>query len=146
MNTLSDYKNRRVIVSGCFSGIGRATAKLLLELGADVHGLDLQHSDLQLRSFNAVDLREPASIDAAPRGDRRRVSWRARRRPISASMVPSYFKTAYSCMVASESLSSMTCTCSCAGSHWSERCSAPDPHRRRLADLVAQTEVAHVAR
>ena len=33
------YKNKRVIVSGCFSGMGEATARLLLELGAQVHAL-----------------------------------------------------------------------------------------------------------
>jgi NAD(P)-dependent dehydrogenase (short-subunit alcohol dehydrogenase family) len=35
-----DYKGKRVIVSGCFSGRGEATARQLLQLGAEVHGLD----------------------------------------------------------------------------------------------------------
>jgi len=59
------YRNKRVIVSGCFSGMGRATAELLLELGAEVHGLDYKETDLQLSSFTQVDLREPKQIDAA---------------------------------------------------------------------------------
>lgn len=59
------YKNKRVIVSGCFSGMGEATARILGELGAEVHGLDFKESKLQLASFNQVDLRDPASIDAA---------------------------------------------------------------------------------
>lgn len=59
------YKNKRVIVSGCFSGMGEATARLLLELGAEVHGLDYKPTALGLASFNQVDLRDPASIDAA---------------------------------------------------------------------------------
>ena len=59
------YENKRVIVSGCYSGMGAATAKALLELGAEVHGLDFKESDLNLASFNLVDLRDPASIDAA---------------------------------------------------------------------------------
>lgn len=59
------YKNKRVIVSGCFSGMGEATARMLLELGAEVHGLDFKESKLDLASFNQVDLRDPASIDAA---------------------------------------------------------------------------------
>lgn len=59
------YKNKRVIVSGCFSGMGEATARMLLELGAEVHGLDFKESSLNLASFNLVDLRDPATIDAA---------------------------------------------------------------------------------
>jgi NAD(P)-dependent dehydrogenase (short-subunit alcohol dehydrogenase family) len=59
------YKGKRVIVSGCFSGMGEATAKLLLQLGAEVHGLDYKQSTLKLASFTQTDLRDPASIDAA---------------------------------------------------------------------------------
>jgi NAD(P)-dependent dehydrogenase (short-subunit alcohol dehydrogenase family) len=57
-----------VLVSGCFSGMGRATAELLLELGAEVHGLDYQQSDLPLASFCQVDLRSPKSIENATAG------------------------------------------------------------------------------
>jgi len=59
------YKNKRVIVSGCFSGMGEATARLLVELGAEVHGLDFKEAALDLASFTQVDLRDPATIDAA---------------------------------------------------------------------------------
>jgi len=59
------YKHKRVIVSGCFSGMGEATARLLVELGAQVHGIDYKESRLGLASFNQVDLRDPAAIDAA---------------------------------------------------------------------------------
>ena len=59
------YKNKRVIVSGCFSGMGEATARRLVELGAEVHGLDFKETSLDLASFNQLDLRDPASIDAA---------------------------------------------------------------------------------
>jgi|HubBroStandDraft_1064217.scaffolds.fasta_scaffold00032_43 NAD(P)-dependent dehydrogenase (short-subunit alcohol dehydrogenase family) len=58
------YKNKRVIVSGCFSGMGEATARLLLKLGAEVHGLDYRDCQLDLASFSQVDLRDPASIEA----------------------------------------------------------------------------------
>ena len=40
MNDVLGYAGKRVIVSGCFSGMGEATAKLLFDLGAEVHGLD----------------------------------------------------------------------------------------------------------
>jgi NAD(P)-dependent dehydrogenase (short-subunit alcohol dehydrogenase family) len=59
------YKGKRVVVSGCFSGMGEATAKLLLELGAEVHGFDYKESKLALASFAQLDLRNAASIDAA---------------------------------------------------------------------------------
>jgi len=59
------YVGKRVIVSGCFSGMGKATAEKLLSLGAEVHGLDYQISDLPLASFQQIDLRNPATVDAA---------------------------------------------------------------------------------
>lgn len=65
MGEFASYKNKRVVISGCFSGMGEATAKLLLQLGAEVHGLDYKPSKLGLASFTQVDLREPAAIDAA---------------------------------------------------------------------------------
>lgn len=64
MSDILGYKGKRVIVTGCFSGMGEATAKLLLDLGAEVHGLDYKDSSLPLASFHNVDLRDPASIEA----------------------------------------------------------------------------------
>ena len=68
MSDLLGYRGKRVIVTGCFSGMGEATAKLLLSLGAEVHGPDYKDSALPLASFHNVDLRDPASIDAAVAG------------------------------------------------------------------------------
>jgi NAD(P)-dependent dehydrogenase (short-subunit alcohol dehydrogenase family) len=65
MTDYVDYKNKRVVITGCFSGMGEATARLLLSLGAEVHGLDFKDCALPLASFNNVDLRDPQSIDAA---------------------------------------------------------------------------------
>jgi NAD(P)-dependent dehydrogenase (short-subunit alcohol dehydrogenase family) len=59
------YPGKRVIVSGCFSGMGEATARMLLDLGAEVHGLDYKESSLPLASFRKIDLREPSSVDEA---------------------------------------------------------------------------------
>ena len=64
MSDVLGYKGKRVIVSGCFSGMGEATAKLLLDLGAEVHGFDFKDTTLPLASFNKVDLRDQASIEA----------------------------------------------------------------------------------
>jgi NAD(P)-dependent dehydrogenase (short-subunit alcohol dehydrogenase family) len=65
MSDLVSYKNKRVVISGCFSGMGEATARRLLDLGAEVHGLDYKESKLPLASFNQVDLRDSASVEAA---------------------------------------------------------------------------------
>lgn len=59
------YKDKRVVVSGCFSGIGRAAADLLLRAGAEVHGLDHRVPDLDIKSFAVTDLRDPAAIEQA---------------------------------------------------------------------------------
>lgn len=64
MSDILGYQGKRVIVSGCFSGMGEATAKILLDLGAEVHGLDFKESTLPLASFNQIDLRDAASIEA----------------------------------------------------------------------------------
>jgi len=65
MGEFASYQGKRVVISGCFSGMGEATAKLLLGQGAEVHGLDYKQTALKLASFNQVDLRDPTSIDAA---------------------------------------------------------------------------------
>lgn len=59
------YAGKRVVVSGCASGIGQATAQLMLDLGAEVHGLDCKSNDLSLASFTVTDLASPASIENA---------------------------------------------------------------------------------
>lgn len=65
MNDWLQYSGKRVIVSGCHSGIGLATARQLVELGAEVHGLDWKDCELPLQSFTRFDLRDEASIDRA---------------------------------------------------------------------------------
>lgn len=62
------YRGKRVIVSGCFSGMGEAAAKLLVSLGAEVHGFDFKESAVPMASFTQIDLRDPASLEAAVSG------------------------------------------------------------------------------
>jgi NAD(P)-dependent dehydrogenase (short-subunit alcohol dehydrogenase family) len=62
---LLSYAGRRVVVTGCASGIGAALVGQLTELGAEVVGLDLRPPDFELKEFHRVDLADPASIDTA---------------------------------------------------------------------------------
>lgn len=68
MSDVLGYKGKRVIVSGCFSGMGEATAKLLVSLGAEVHGFDFKESAVPMASFTQIDLRDPATIESAVAG------------------------------------------------------------------------------
>ena len=66
MKDVLGYEGKRVIVSGAASGMGAATTELLVELGAEVHTIDIKKPDLTgLASFTETDLREPDQIDAA---------------------------------------------------------------------------------
>ncbi|WP_029114753.1 coniferyl-alcohol dehydrogenase [Mycobacterium sp. URHB0044] len=62
---LLSYAGRRVVVTGCASGIGAALVVQLTELGADVVGIDVRPPDSRLDEFHRVDLSEPDSIDGA---------------------------------------------------------------------------------
>ena len=59
------YEGKRVVIAGCFSGIGEAAARELVRLGAEVHGVDVRESAVPMASFRKVDLKDRASIDAA---------------------------------------------------------------------------------
>jgi NAD(P)-dependent dehydrogenase (short-subunit alcohol dehydrogenase family) len=59
------YDGRRVVVTGCASGIGEHLARQLTELGAEVVGLDLRRPTLALKEFHEIDLSDPVSIDQA---------------------------------------------------------------------------------
>jgi NAD(P)-dependent dehydrogenase (short-subunit alcohol dehydrogenase family) len=60
------YEGRRVIVTGAASGMGAATAEILVDLGAEVHAIDIKKPEVTgLASFSPVDLRDPAQIDDA---------------------------------------------------------------------------------
>lgn len=61
----SEYRNRRVVVTGASSGIGFATAQILIGLGAQVIGLSRRRPDLDLAAYVPLDLADPKSIKAA---------------------------------------------------------------------------------
>ncbi len=65
MKDLFSYEGKRVLVGGCASGIGAATARGALELGATVVGLDLIEPTVGVDDFVAADLGDPASVRRA---------------------------------------------------------------------------------
>jgi NAD(P)-dependent dehydrogenase (short-subunit alcohol dehydrogenase family) len=65
IDELLRYDGRRVVVTGCASGIGAHLVRQLTELGADVVGLDKQAPGTEVAEFHALDLTDPTSIDSA---------------------------------------------------------------------------------
>lgn len=59
------YEGKRVIVTGAASGMGEATARILVELGAEVHAIDIKAPAVSgLASYTECDLRDPDQITA----------------------------------------------------------------------------------
>lgn len=59
------YDGRRVVVTGCASGIGAHLAAQLADLGARVTGMDLRRPASVPDEFVEVDFADEASVDAA---------------------------------------------------------------------------------
>src|ERR1700694_5515906 len=59
------FDGRRVVVTGCASGIGADVARQLAELGAEVIGLDIRPPAVKISEFISLDLSDPASIEGA---------------------------------------------------------------------------------
>lgn len=60
-----EYKNKRVVVTGCSSGIGQATARALVDMGAEVIGLSRREPAMELAAFHTLDLASVDSIERA---------------------------------------------------------------------------------
>ena len=58
------YENTRVVVTGSASGMGEATARMLGELGAEVHAIDVEKPSIPHAAYYETDLRDPDAIDA----------------------------------------------------------------------------------
>lgn len=65
MGQYAVYRDKRVVVTGAASGIGRQTTEFLLGDGAKVIALDRNSSDLKVEQFIAVDFTQPETIAAA---------------------------------------------------------------------------------
>jgi len=59
------YAGRKVVVTGAASGMGEAAARLLVELGAEVHALDVKPVKVGVAQAIGTNLAERGSIDAA---------------------------------------------------------------------------------
>jgi NAD(P)-dependent dehydrogenase (short-subunit alcohol dehydrogenase family) len=65
MNDVLGYEGRSVLVTGAASGMGEATTRVLLDLGAKVTAVDIKPTSLPVEAALEVDLRDKASIDQA---------------------------------------------------------------------------------
>ncbi|MEM8496555.1 MAG: SDR family oxidoreductase [Pseudomonadota bacterium] len=59
------YRGKKVVITGAASGMGQAAAQLLVELGAEVHALDIAPISAPVFSALEVDMKNMRSIDAA---------------------------------------------------------------------------------
>lgn len=62
------FAKKTIAVTGLSSGIGAATAKLMIEAGATIVGFDRNPPDYPVAAFHPVDLGDAAAIDTAIAG------------------------------------------------------------------------------
>ncbi len=65
MDDVLGYQGKRVVVTGSASGMGEATAGVLVDVGAEVIGLDIAPTKVAVAKSLELDLRDTASIAAA---------------------------------------------------------------------------------
>jgi NAD(P)-dependent dehydrogenase (short-subunit alcohol dehydrogenase family) len=65
MRDILGYAGRTVVITGAATGMGAAATQVLLDLGAEVHALDVKPIAAPVKQAIAVDLRDAAAIDAA---------------------------------------------------------------------------------
>jgi NAD(P)-dependent dehydrogenase (short-subunit alcohol dehydrogenase family) len=65
MRDILGYQGKCVVVTGAHSGMGAAAARTLVELGAEVHALDVRPIEAPVKQALVCDLSKRESIDAA---------------------------------------------------------------------------------
>lgn len=65
MSDLLGYQGRNVVITGAASGMGQAAAQLLVDIGAQVHALDIAPVSVSVAQSIETDMKNPASIDKA---------------------------------------------------------------------------------
>lgn len=63
MDDVLGYAGKSVVVTGAASGMGQATAELLVELGATVTALDIKPTTVPVATALNIDLRDRANIE-----------------------------------------------------------------------------------
>ncbi len=63
MDDVLGYAGRSVVVTGAASGMGAATALILVDVGAEVTALDIKPTSVPVKNSFEVDLRDPGAID-----------------------------------------------------------------------------------
>lgn len=63
MDDVLRYQGKSVVVTGAASGMGQATAQILVDLGATVTALDIKPTTVPVARALQIDLRDPQSID-----------------------------------------------------------------------------------
>ena len=59
------YEGKTVVMTGAASGMGAAAAHLLVDLGAEVHALDIGEVSAPVHRYAQTDMKRQSSIDAA---------------------------------------------------------------------------------
>ena len=59
------YRGARVVVTGASSGMGEATTRILGDLGAEVHAVDVKEPSVAHAAFYPTDLSRPSEVDAS---------------------------------------------------------------------------------
>lgn len=65
MSDVLGYEGKQVVITGCATGMGAAAAEMLVDLGAEVTGLDIGEVKAPVHRAIRTDLKSRASIDAA---------------------------------------------------------------------------------
>ncbi len=63
MDDVLGFSGRNVVVTGAASGMGAATAQILIELGAEVTAIDIKPVELPVKDHFHLDLRDATAID-----------------------------------------------------------------------------------
>jgi len=65
MNNVLGYQGKNVVITGCATGMGKAAAELLVEVGAVVYALDIAEVTVPVKLAIKTDMKKKMSIDAA---------------------------------------------------------------------------------
>jgi NAD(P)-dependent dehydrogenase (short-subunit alcohol dehydrogenase family) len=65
MDDALGYAGKRAVVTGAASGMGEATAQILVDLGAEVTAIDINPTKVPVKQTIQADLRDPSAIESA---------------------------------------------------------------------------------